>query len=192
MSFILQNIIQVLFGPSPKSVPQIFPVDAKFTLLGANIEWLSVFVFLVTVAFTLSLHLFVSRSRLGRAMRATAQDRQAAQLMGININTTIALTFLLGSALAGAAGIVYGLYFGTIEFTLGFSAGLKAFTAAVLGGIGNLAGAVLGGFLIGFVEVITVQLGYARWSEAVVFAVLIIVLVFRPTGLLGQEVGERA
>ena len=192
VSFILQNIIQVLFGPSPKSVPQIFPVDAKFTLLGANIEWLSVFVFLVTVAFTLSLHLFVSRSRLGRAMRATAQDRQAAQLMGININTTIALTFLLGSALAGAAGIVYGLYFGTIEFTLGFSAGLKAFTAAVLGGIGNLAGAVLGGFLIGFVEVITVQLGYARWSEAVVFAVLIIVLVFRPTGLLGQEVGERA
>ena len=192
VSFILQNIIQVLFGPSPKSVPQIFPVDAKFTLLGANIEWLSVFVFLVTVAFTLSLHFFVSRSRLGRAMRATAQDRQAAQLMGININTTIALTFLLGSALAGAAGIVYGLYFGTIEFTLGFSAGLKAFTAAVLGGIGNLAGAVLGGFLIGFVEVITVQLGYARWSEAVVFAVLIIVLVFRPTGLLGQEVGERA
>ncbi len=192
VSFILQNVIQVIFGPSPKSVPQIFPVDAKFTLLGANVEWLSVFVFLVTVAFTLGLHFFVSRSRLGRAMRATAQDRQAAQLMGVNINTTIALTFLLGSALAGAAGIVYGLYFGTIEFTLGFSAGLKAFTAAVLGGIGNLAGAVLGGFLIGFIEVITVQLGYARWSEAVVFGVLIIVLVFRPTGLLGQEVGERA
>ncbi len=192
VSFILQNVIQVLFGPSPKSVPQIFPVDAKFTLLGANVEWLSVFVFLVTVTFTLGLHFFVSRSRLGRAMRATAQDRQAAQLMGVNINTTIALTFLLGSALAGAAGIVYGLYFGTIEFTLGFSAGLKAFTAAVLGGIGNLAGAVLGGFLIGFIEVITVQLGYARWSEAVVFGVLIIVLVFRPTGLLGQEVGERA
>ena len=87
---------------------------------------------------------------------------------------------------------MYGLYFGTIEFTLGFGAGLKAFTAAVLGGIGNLTGAVLGGFLIGFVEVITTQLGYARWSEAVVFGVLIIVLVFRPTGLLGQQVGERA
>jgi branched-chain amino acid transport system permease protein len=192
VSFILQNVIQVIFGPSPKSVPQVFPVDAKFELLGASVEWLSVFVFLVTVAFTVGLHMFVSRSRLGRAMRATAQDRQAAQLMGININTTIALTFLLGSALAGAAGIVYGLYFGTIEFTLGFSAGLKAFTAAVLGGIGNLGGAVLGGFIIGFVEVMTVQAGYGRWSEAVVFAVLIIVLVFRPTGLLGQEVGERA
>ncbi len=192
VSFILMNVIQVIFGPSPKSVPQIFPVDARFTILGASISYLSVFIVVVTAVLTLTLHQFVSRSRLGRAMRATAQDRQAAQLMGVNINTTIALTFLLGSALAGAAGIVYGLYFGTIEFTLGFGAGLKAFTAAVLGGIGNLTGAVLGGFLIGFVEVITTQLGYARWSEAVVFGVLIIVLVFRPTGLLGQQVGERA
>ena len=107
----------------------------------------------MTAVLTLALHQFVPRSRLGRAMRSTAQDREAAQLMGVNINTTIALTFLLGSALAGAAGIVYGLYFGTIEFTLGFSAGLKAFTAAVLGGIGNITGAVLGGFIIGFVEV---------------------------------------
>jgi branched-chain amino acid transport system permease protein len=125
-------------------------------------------------------------------MRSTAQDREAAQLMGVNINTTIALTFFLGSALAGAAGIVYGLYFGTIQFDIGFAAGLKAFTAAVLGGIGNTAGAVVGGFLIGFLEVVAVQLGYARWSEAVVFGVLILVLVFRPAGLFGQQLGERA
>jgi branched-chain amino acid transport system permease protein len=112
--------------------------------------------------------------------------------MGVDINTTIALTFFLGSALAGAGGVIYGLYFGNIQFNLGFAAGLKAFTAAVLGGIGNTVGAALGGFLIGFVEVFTAQLGYARWSEAAVFTVLILVLVFRPAGLLGQQLGERA
>src|SRR5262245_30559744 len=192
VSFILQNFLQVVFGPSPKSVPQVFPVDARFELFGASIAWLTVFVFLVTVVLTVTLQMFVGRSRAGRAMRATAQDREAAQLMGVNINTTIALTFLLGSALAAAAGVVYGLYFGTIEFTLGFIAGLKAFTAAVLGGIGNLAGAVLGGFVIGFIEVITTQLGYARWNEAVVFVVLVIVLVFGPPGLLGQQTADRA
>jgi branched-chain amino acid transport system permease protein len=141
---------------------------------------------------TIALQLFVSRTRLGRAMRSTAQDREAAQLMGVDINTTIAITFFLAAALAGAAGVVYGFYQGNIAFDLGFSAGLKAFTAAVLGGIGNLAGAVLGGFVIGFVEVATAQAGYNRWTEAVVFTVLILVLVFRPSGLLGQQLGERA
>jgi branched-chain amino acid transport system permease protein len=192
VSFILQNVIQIIYGPSPQSTPQIFPLDWRFNLFGASIPWITVFIFVVTVVLTVSLQLFVSRSRLGRAMRSTAQDRDAAQLMGVNINTTIALTFLLGSALAGAAGIVYGLNYGTIQFSMGFGAGLKAFTAAVLGGIGNLTGAVLGGFIIGFIEVITAQLGYSRWAEAVVFAVLIIVLVVRPSGLLGQQLGERA
>ena len=192
VSFILQNIIQIIYGPSPQSFPQIFPFDWRFNLFGANIPWLTVFIFVITVVLTVALQTFVSRSRLGRAMRSTAQDREAAQLMGVNINSTIALTFLLGSALAGAAGIVYGLNYGTIQFDMGFGAGLKAFTAAVLGGIGNLTGAVLGGFIIGFIEVITAQLGYSRWAEAVVFAVLIIVLVVRPSGLLGQQLGERA
>jgi branched-chain amino acid transport system permease protein len=192
VSFILQNAIQIIYGPSPKSTPQIFPFDWRFNLFGANIPWITVFIFVTTVALTVGLQLFVSRSRLGRAMRSTAQDREAAQLMGVNINTTIALTFLLGSALAGAAGVVYGLNYGTIQFNMGFGAGLKAFTAAVLGGIGNLTGAVLGGFIIGFIEVITSQLGYSRWAEAVVFVVLIIVLVLRPSGLLGQQLGERA
>ena len=125
-------------------------------------------------------------------MRSTAQDREAAQLMGVNINSTIAITFFLGAALAAAAGIAWGLYFGNVQYNIGFAAGLKAFTAAVLGGIGNTVGAALGGFLIGFVEVGTAQLGYARWSEAAVFTVLILVLVFRPSGLLGQPIGERA
>src|SRR4051812_1358554 len=192
VSFILQNIIQIIYGPSPQSFPQIFPFDWRFNLFGANIPWITVFIFVITVALTVALQTFVSKSRLGRAMRSTAQDREAAQLMGVNINTTIALTFLLGSALAGAAGIVYGLNYGTIQFDMGFGAGLKAFTAAVLGGIGNLTGAVLGGFIIGFIEVITAQLGYSRWAEAVVFVVLIVVLVLRPSGLLGQQLGERA
>ena len=113
-----------------------------------------------------ALQLFVSRTRLGRAMRSTAQDREAAQLMGVDINRTIALTFFIGSALAGAAGVVQGLYFGNIQFTLGFQAGLKAFTAAVLGGIGNITGAALGGFLIGFVEVTAAALGLFVWGQA--------------------------
>jgi branched-chain amino acid transport system permease protein len=191
VSFILQNLVQIWRGASPLSTPQIFPTSARFELFGASIAWLSVFIFLVAVVLTAALQLFVSRTRLGRAMRSTAQDREAAQLMGVNVNTTIALTFLLGSGLAGAAGVVYGLYRGTIDYQLGFIAGLFAFTAAVLGGIGNLTGAVLGGFIIGFVQVFTAQLGYGRWSEGVIFGVLILVLVFRPSGLLGQQLGER-
>ena len=112
--------------------------------------------------------------------------------MGVDINQTIAVTFLIGSALAGAAGVVQGQYFGNIQFTLGFQAGLKAFTAAVLGGIGNITGAAFGGFIIGFVEVTAAALGYFIWAQAAVFGVLILVLVFRPTGILGQQVGERA
>jgi branched-chain amino acid transport system permease protein len=125
-------------------------------------------------------------------MRSTAIDRDAAQLMGVDINTTIALTFFIGSALAGAAGVAWCLNYGNTKFDIGFQAGLKSFTAAVLGGIGNTTGAALGGFLIAFVEVFSSQLGYARWSEAIVFSILILVLVFKPTGILGQQLAERA
>jgi branched-chain amino acid transport system permease protein len=192
VSFILQNIIQILFSTSPQPSPQIFPVAWHFEFLGASIPVLNLFIVGMAVVLMISLQLFVSRTKLGRAMRSTAQDREAAQLMGVNINSTIAITFFLGAALAAAAGIAWGLYFGNVQYNIGFAAGLKAFTAAVLGGIGNTVGAALGGFLIGFVEVGTAQLGYARWSEAAVFTVLILVLVFRPSGLLGQPIGERA
>ncbi len=192
VSFILQNIIQVVFGSSPRRTPQIFGNDARFDLLGASISFRGVFIFLLALGLIFALQAFVGRTRLGRAMRSTAQDREAAQLMGVNINRTIAITFFIGSALAGAGGVVYGLHFGQIGFTIGFSAGLKAFTAAVLGGIGNTTGAALGGFFIGFVEVYSGQFGLFRWSEALVFAVLILVLVFRPSGLLGQPLTERA
>ena len=192
VSFILQNVIQILYGPSPINTPQVIPPTAKIQIGNVTIGLINVFVITVSVGLMIGLQLFVNRTRLGRAMRSTAQDRDAAQLMGVDINRTIALTFFIGSALAGAAGVVQGLYFGNIQFNLGFQAGLKAFTAAVLGGIGNITGAALGGFVIGFVEVTAAALGLFAWGQALVFAVLIITLVFRPSGLLGQQLGERA
>jgi len=139
-----------------------------------------------------TLQLFIGKTRLGRAMRSTAIDRDAAQLMGVDINTTIALTFFVGSALAGAAGVVQGLYFGITVFNIGFQAGLKAFTAAVLGGIGNTTGAALGGFVIGFLEGDQLCLGPGPLERAVVFGVLVLVLVFRPPASLGQQLADRA
>jgi branched-chain amino acid transport system permease protein len=192
ISFILQNIIQIMFGPSPVNTPQLIPFSNRLELFGASIPWVDVFIFLVAVGLMIGLQQFVNRTKLGRAMRSTAQDREAAQLMGVDINRTIAATFFLAAALAGAAGVVQGLHFGNIKFDLGFQAGLKAFTAAVLGGIGNITGAALGGFVIGFLEVTAAAFGYAQWGQAIVFTVLIVVLVFRPAGLLGQQLGERA
>jgi branched-chain amino acid transport system permease protein len=192
VSFIIQNVIQIWRGPAQLNSPQLIDVQAGFYVGSAYVRWISVFVISLAIALMVALKIFVSKTRLGRAMRSTALDREAAQLMGVDINTTIALTFFIGSALAGAAGVVQGLYYGTTFFTIGFQGGLKAFTAAVLGGIGNTSGAALGGFAIGFIEVFTSQAGYANWSEAIVFAILILVLVFRPTGLLGQAQTERA
>jgi branched-chain amino acid transport system permease protein len=192
VSFILQNIVQIFYGPFQTNSPQIFPTDWFIQIGDVKIPVLSIFIVTVAVGMMIALQLFIGRTRLGRAMRSTALDRDAAALMGVNINRTIAITFFIGSALAGAAGVTYGLQYGVTRFDLGFQAGLKAFTAAVLGGIGNQVGAALGGFIIGFIEVAAVAFGYGRWGPAVVFGVLVIVLVFRPAGLLGQQVGERA
>jgi branched-chain amino acid transport system permease protein len=192
VSFILQNVIQIIFGPSPVNTPQLIDPEARITIGGLSIGVVNIFVIVVSVTLMVALQTFVGRTRIGRAMRSTAMDREAAQLMGVDINRTIAITFFIGSALAGAAGVVQGLYFGNIQFTLGFQAGLKAFTAAVLGGIGNITGAALGGFIIGFVEVTAGALGVFVWGQAAVFVVLILTLIFRPAGLLGQQLGERA
>ena len=191
VSFILQNIIQAIFSTSPIAVPQIFP-RTKLDVLGGSIGVLNIFMVVVAISLMVALQLFVSRTRLGRAMRSTAQDREAAELMGVDINQTIAITFFIAAALAGSAGVIQGMYFGSIQYNLGFFAGLKAFTAAVLGGIGNTTGAAIGGFVIAFIEVFAAQIGLARWSEVAVFTVLILVLVFRPSGILGQALGERA
>jgi branched-chain amino acid transport system permease protein len=192
VSFILQNIVQVLISNSPVPTPQLISLSWRIDVLGASIAVLNILIVIIAIALMVGLQAFVGATRLGRAMRSTAQDREAAQLMGVDINLTIATTFFIGSALAGAGGVIYGLFKGSIVFNLGFDTGLKAFTAAVLGGIGNTVGAALGGFLIGFIQVAAVVTGYSRWQQALIFAVLITVLVFRPSGLLGQQVGERA
>src|SRR4051794_27045934 len=197
VSFILQNLVQGVppyfgFGPFNANSPQVFPTDAFVTIGNARIPLLSLFIIATAVVMMIALQLFIGRTRIGRAMRSTALDREAASLMGVNINRTIAITFLIGSALAGAAGVTFGLQYGVTNSGLGFQAGLRAFTAAVLGGIGNTVGAALGGFIIGFIEVGAAVAGFNRWGPAIVFGVLVIVLVFRPSGLLGQHTGERA
>ncbi len=191
VSFILQNLMIYWHGPSPLPFPQILP-NPSFAVGPVQIAAKQAFVIVLAVALMIVLQLFVTKTKLGAAMRATAQDRDAARLMGIDVNATIALTFFIGSALAGAAGFVSGVYYGTTWFFNGFAAGLKAFTAAVLGGIGNIAGAMLGGFAIGLVESLTTQFLSDQWSNIVVFALLVVVLIFRPTGLLGESLPTKA
>jgi branched-chain amino acid transport system permease protein len=190
MSFILENIMQYWRGPSPVPFPQVIP-NPSFAIGAVQVQAKQVMVVLLAVVLMFALQAFVYNTRLGKAMRATAQDKDAAQLMGIDINTTIALTFLIGSALAGAAGFVSGVYYGSTWFFNGFAAGLKAFTAAVLGGIGNLAGAMLGGFLIGLIEAMTTQFVGDQWSNVMVFSILVLVLIFRPSGLLGESLPNK-
>ena len=192
MSFILENVMQLWHGPSPISFPEVIPNPA-WALGGVEVSAKQIAVIGLAIVMMAALQLFIYKTKMGKAMRATAQDRDAAQLMGIDINTTIAVTFLIGSALAGAAGFVSGVYYGTTWFFNGFEAGLKAFTAAVLGGIGNVAGAMLGGFLIGLIEAIATQYipGGAQWTNVVVFSVLVLVLIFRPAGLLGESLPNK-
>jgi branched-chain amino acid transport system permease protein len=190
VSFILQNLMQLWRGPSPVPFPDVIP-NPTLHIGHVEIAAKQILVIVCAVAMMAALQAVVYRTRIGKAMRATAQDREAAQLMGIDVNRTIAITFLIGSALAGAAGFVSGVYYGTTWFFNGFSAGLKAFTAAVLGGIGNIAGAMLGGFLIGLIEAFTTQFISDQWSNVVVFSVLVLVLVFRPSGLLGESLPEK-
>ena len=147
-------------------------------------------VFGVTIPLAAAATVFITRSRLGKAMRATAQDPEAARLMGINVDTTISTTFLIGGMLAGAAGLIYALYQTTVWFFQGFNGGLLAFTAAVMGGIGNLRGAVLGGLVIGCIQQLSDNRIGPQWTPAVVFAYLILIMVFRPQGLLGEETRE--
>jgi len=190
MSFFLEGAMFLWKGPSSVHYPDVLP-DLSFTILGARVGVKEITVWITTIVLVVGLALFIDRSRLGKAMRATAQDRDAAQLMGIDIDRTIAATFFIGAVLAGAGGIMYGLSYNTAVFDLGFSAGLVAFTAAVFGGIGNIYGAAIGGLVLGLIR--TFWDGYfdSAWSDVVIFAILIMVLVFRPTGILGMRVPEK-
>jgi branched-chain amino acid transport system permease protein len=190
-SFILQNVGILWFGSSQFSVPDLIRSQSVlFELGGVDVRNGDVLAVAVTAPLVLLLTQFIARSRMGKAMRATAQDPEAARLMGINVDTTISFTFLLGGLMAGAAGLIYALYQTTLWYFAGFTAGLIAFTAAVMGGIGNLRGAVLGGLIIGCIQQIADNRIGAQWTAAVVFAYLIVIMVFRPQGLLGEETRE--
>jgi branched-chain amino acid transport system permease protein len=194
VSYILQNVGQIWRGPAPVNFPDIFQDTFYHIPIGTQaltIRSKAILILVVAIVLMVLLTLFVQRTKMGKAMRATALDRETAQLMGINVNMTIALTFFIGAALAGAGAILYGMFIRAVQFTLGYQAGLRAFTAAVLGGIGNIPGAMLGGFLIGILEAMSDTFFQPQWTQAVVFAVLILILVFRPSGLLGQHVPEK-
>ena len=194
MSFILQNIGLVLLGPSQRALEPVLP-RTNLVSFPSGGPWFGldeVIVFAVTIPLLLLLRWFVAGTRQGKAMRATAQDRDAAGLMGIDVNRTISLTFLIAGALAGAAGMVVALYYGQTFFLLGFQFGLLSFTAAVLGGIGNLTGATLGGIVIGMIGALSDRFLEAKWTSVIVFSILILVLIFRPTGLLAERASERA
>jgi branched-chain amino acid transport system permease protein len=194
MSFILQNIGLIWNGPGQVGVPEILPHGNVIDYRGVQVTWLPIIVVAVTIPLLLLLNTIVQGTRQGKAMRATAQDADAARLMGIDINRTIAFTFALGGAMAGAAGVMYAQFTTTTRWDAGFQLGLVAFTAAVLGGIGNLKGAVLGAFLIGLIQALNEGLPHApgaEWSQSVVFSILILILVFKPEGLLGEQTQEK-
>jgi branched-chain amino acid transport system permease protein len=195
MSFVLQNVGLLIAGPANKSIDNILPTTnllSPFGITTVEVTFQQAFVAVVTIPLLIALSWFVGKTRQGRAMRATAQDPDTAGLMGVDVNRTIALTFLIGGALAGAAGVVQILYNNVTVWNLGFRFGLNAFTSAVLGGIGNLPGAVLGALVLGQINAFSDRYMSATWTNAIVFAVLIAVLVFRPTGLLGQQLADRA
>jgi branched-chain amino acid transport system permease protein len=187
-SFILQNVGLLWRGGSPQSINDLINAQHQlFTVFGVPVANGDVLAIGTTVPLLIVMTSFINRSRLGRAMRATAQDPDAARLMGINVDTTISLTFLIGGMLAGAAGLIYALYQTTIWYFQGFTAGLVAFTAAVMGGIGNVRGAVLGGLIIGFIQQISDNRIGTEWTPVVVFGYLILIMVFKPSGLLGEQ-----
>jgi branched-chain amino acid transport system permease protein len=200
VSFFLQNSVLLLFGASFRTYnsfllgsdrPEQFEpgplTDALFVVNGVNIQLAQILVMAMTLGLMIALTLLVARTRIGKAMRATAFDREAAAMMGIDVDRVIASTFLIGSMLAGAAGVMFGLLFSQIFHFMGFLAGLKGFTAAVVGGIGSIPGAMLGGILVGLAEAFATGYVGGRWADLIVFGILIFVLLVRPTGLLGTR-----
>ena len=198
VSFFLQNSVLLLFGAQFRSYnsfvlgsanPELFEpgplIDPVFKIRGVNVQLIQLLVLLVTVGLCLALTVMVARTRVGKAMRATAYDREGAMMMGIDTDRVISFTFFIGSVLAGAAGVMFGLLFSQVFHFMGFLAGLKGFTAAVVGGIGSIPGAMLGGLLVGLTEAYASGYFGGRWAELVVFGILIFVLLVRPQGLLG-------
>ena len=196
MSFILSNALAVFYGFNYISTEPLLPRSAIFHIGNQPYGWDKLSVLLITLPVLAALSWVVKQTRWGKAMRATAQNREAARLMGIDVDRAISFAFGLGGALAGVGGFVYFVYFTQARYDLGFRVGLFAFTAAVLGGIGNITGAALGGYIIGFIENFNSGLTWhapgPNWTESLVFILLILILVFRPSGLLGEELSTRS
>jgi len=194
MSIFLQNYVQILQGARVKPLQPV--VDGGFNVMQrgdfvVSLSYLQIIIVTVTVVLMASFSLLIARTSLGRAQRACEQDRTMAALLGINVDRTISLTFVMGAALAAVAGLMFVLYYGVIDFYIGFLAGIKAFTAAVLGGIGSLPGAMLGGLLIGLIETFWSAYFTVEYKDVAAFSILVLVLIFRPTGLLGKPEIEK-
>ena len=190
VSYFLQNLALILFGSQQKAYPTIVQLG-QVTIGSVTIDGVTILTLLVTALIMVVLSFFINRTRLGKAMRAVSEDKAAATLMGISVNRTIALTFAIGSALAAVASIFYGMSYTYIKPTTGAMPGIKAFTAAVFGGIGSVPGAMLGGILLGLIEQLSKTYISTLWADAIVFGVLVLVLVVKPTGLLGKTMNEK-
>lgn len=192
VSLLLEYVMMFFLGAEVRTYPELTGLLARqFTVAGAMISMQSILIIGVSVTLMIVLQLIVAHTRIGKAMRAVSQDADAARLMGINVDSTISFTFALGSALAGAAGMLVGVYYNSINPLMGILPGLKAFVAAVFGGIGLIPGALIGGFFIGLTETGVAAVGYSMLRDAVVFAILIIILTIKPTGLLGKNLREK-
>jgi branched-chain amino acid transport system permease protein len=190
VSYLLQNLALLIFKSEQKSTPQLFDLPSV-TLGGVTIEGITLLTLGVTAVIMIGLTLFINLTRMGKAMRAVSEDREAAELMGISVNKTITITFAIGSALAAVASVFFGATYVYVKPTTGSMPGIKAFTAAVFGGIGSIPGAMLGGILLGLIEQMAKVYISTLWSDAVVFGMLVLVLVFKPAGLLGKRVREK-
>ena len=191
ISYILFNLVLLSVGAESKNYANPMP-PLRWEIGEAVLRLREVLLWSVSILLMFALHYFVRRTKMGKAMQATAQDQEAARMMGVDVDRVVLITFFLGSALAGAAGFIFGLYYNYTSFIIGYTAGLRAFTAAVLGGIGNLPGAMLGGLLIGLIESLGGQYLQVRWTDVIIFSILVMVLVFRPTGLLGRAVPTKS
>jgi branched-chain amino acid transport system permease protein len=190
VSFLIQNGVLMIMGANIYAFPQVIP-NQFFTVFGLRLNMLQLVIFATSIALMIILQFIVSKTKLGRAMRSVAVDKDAAALMGVNVDNVITITFAIGSALAAAAGIMVGLYYIKVFPFMGFTPGLKAFVAAVFGGIGIIPGAMIGGFAIGLIETYVAGYGSTLYKDAVVFVILILILLVKPSGLLGKNIKEK-
>lgn len=193
VSILLENVFLLAFGAQSKSLPTValFPPALGFDIGPARVDLWRAVIVVASLIIMAGMYVWITRTKFGKAIRATAEDREAAEFMGIEVDRVISMTFLIGSALAGVAGVLVALLFANIDFYIGYLAGLKAFTAAVLGGIGNIYGALLGGLVLGVVESLSIAFISPDYKDVITFVVLILVLIIKPSGLLGQQLPQK-